>query len=344
MASTTSSLSSADHGEISTISTVHRDIVECNILRRLDGLSITSLGCTSSYFNTISSEDSLWRQICTSTWPSVNHQRVQRLISNAPDGHRRLFSDCFPSLTPHDQSRNFVPPMIPSDLISAVDIWYQKKLIFSRVLETKTKSTEFLESPFRVDVIDPKDVLPATPVKMDQCNDDTWLSLGELEENLTLSWIIYDPNTKKSANFSSTRPVTSERHWIPGEFDVQYATVLGCEQDGYVECKIVVTCSGLEHGELRVSEACMRVQNIDGKYLNGKISISSLMNAIEFGKRTTSYENGGKKIHEEYLRRKKLRWEKRLLKERVFGIACSVGGVYVVMLLFFLIATCNFFI
>ncbi|KAK9727032.1 hypothetical protein RND81_05G253700 [Saponaria officinalis] len=347
MASTTTPLSAIDLDEFGTILSVHREIVERNILSRLDGLSLTSLRCTSLNFKALSSEDSLWRRICTSTWPSLNDPRVQRLITAVPNGYRRLFSDSFPLLTPHEQPRDSVHSSLPSDLISAVDIWYQNKLLFSRVIETKTNSSEFLHSQFRVDLLDPKEVLPAARVKIGQYNDDSWLSVRELEENLTLSWIIYDPNTNMSANFSTTRPVSSERHWMPGEYDVKYATILGCEQVGYEECKIVVTCGGLEHGELQVREICMRVQNMDGKYLIGKKGLSSLMKAIEFGKRKNNFENEGKKMHEGHLRRKKVRWEKKVWKEKAFEIVCGVGGVcvvYGVVFLFYIIVRYKFVI
>ncbi|XP_074289405.1 putative F-box protein At2g36090 [Silene latifolia] len=330
MASTTTLLSNTDHGETSVISAVHRDIIERNVLTRLDGLSLAALSCTSSYFYMLSSEDSLWRKICNSAWPSVNHPHVHRLISAVPNGHRRFFSDSFPLLTPLKQVRNPNCPTLPSEIISAVDIWYQDKLIFSRVLESETKSGEFLRSPFRVNLLDPKKIHPVTRVKKGR-DGDTWLTISELEENLILSWIIFDPVTQKSANFSSISPISSEKkHWNPGEYDIEYATILVCERVGYVECKVVVTCRGLDHGELQVKEACLQVKDMDENYLNGKESLRCLVNAIEFGKRKARrIGKEGKNMHEEYLKMKRLRWDKRISRARVLGIACS-GGVALV--------------
>lgn len=312
MASATTDTSGA-----AVISAVPRDVIETHILSRLDGLTLAVFSSTSSYFHSLSSHDTLWRKICVSTWPSIDHPRVLQLISQFSNGHRGFFSDSFPLIFAHDQLRNLNRPSLPSELISAVDLWYDNRLIFSRVLETKTGSLRFQRSPFRVDLFDPKGGVP-TGVKIDNWDDDTWRK--GLEENLTLSWIIIDPTRKRAANISTLRPVSSEKHWLTGEVRLEFGPVMGCDR-----VELGVTCGGgRADGELHVREACMQVEDMDGKWLNGKDSLWILVKAMEFGERRRS-ENEGRKRHGEYLERKRRRRERKVSVERVLDMLSVVG-------------------
>ncbi|AET01795.2 F-box protein [Medicago truncatula] len=64
--------------------------------------------------------NNLWRNICTSKWPSLMDPIVNDVISTFPGGYSSFFSDAFPSLHHHTNSHRSYPP--PPELIHAIDI------------------------------------------------------------------------------------------------------------------------------------------------------------------------------------------------------------------------------
>ncbi|KAA8549913.1 hypothetical protein F0562_001597 [Nyssa sinensis] len=212
-------MTTVNQGGGSTISAIHSDILQTHIFTRLDGPTLASAGCVSSQLHALCTQEKLWRDICNHTWPSTNDPRINRLISTFPAGHRSFFSDSFPTLDHHHHRRsqlNSNRPSPTSELISAVDIYYHDKLIFSKVQETEAVTGWFLCSPFRLDLLGEKETVP-TQVKF-VGEEDTWRS--NLQENLTLSWIVIDPTGKRAANFSSLRPVSVQQHWLTGQIEI----------------------------------------------------------------------------------------------------------------------------
>ncbi|XVF19665.1 hypothetical protein REPUB_Repub11eG0130600 [Reevesia pubescens] len=313
-----------------TIATVHPDIIQSHILTRLDGPSLASFACASSQLHALSTDVNLWQNICSSTWPSINHPRLREIISTFPSGHRSFFSDSFPFPDPQPLKLDVNTLTLPMELISAVDIYYQNKIIYSKVEEMKTSSSWFLCSPFRVDLLDPKDCTP-TPVKyFGGIKDDTWLK--HLEENLSLSWIVIDPIRKKAVNMSSRRAVSVQRHWLTGDVQVRFGTVMeGDERRGsfreLVECGVVVTCGGKEGGEMQVREVCMVMEDMEGKGLNGKDSLVILKGVMQNERRKKRNENEGKEKYEDFEERKRERKEKKQRKERALDLVCITIGV-----------------
>jgi hypothetical protein len=101
---TTKSFTTVDQGGATAISDVHHDIIQTHILTRLDGPTLATTACASSHLHALSTEEELWRNICSATWPSIDHPRVRHVISSFPGGHRSFFSDSFPALdhrSPH---------------------------------------------------------------------------------------------------------------------------------------------------------------------------------------------------------------------------------------------------
>ncbi|GLU19149.1 hypothetical protein SLE2022_354140 [Rubroshorea leprosula] len=149
-----------------TLFTVHPDIIQTHILIRLDGRTLVAVACVSSQLHHLSAEENIWREICSAIWPSVNHPSVRYIISTFPSGHRSLFSDSFPLLDHRplkkQKAANF--PTLEAELISAVDIYYQDNLIYSKVKEMDTATGWFLYSPFRIDLLDQKESVP-TPIQ-----------------------------------------------------------------------------------------------------------------------------------------------------------------------------------
>ncbi|KAL5714205.1 hypothetical protein ACHQM5_016196 [Ranunculus cassubicifolius] len=301
---------SADEDGATSISSVHPDIISSHILNRLDGPSLACLSSASSQLHTLSDEDTLWREVCHSTWPSSNHIRMRQLISNFPNRHRSLFSDSFPLLItfprPPPEKLQSCPSPAPMELISAVDIRYKDKLIFSEVQETPIHSRIFHCSPFRIDLLDPKDVVP-TPV---QLSEDISQNLGE---DLTLSWIMVIG--QKAANFSSCRPVSVHKHWLTEDINLKFATILSVEQELDVLCEITVTFEK----EMEISEVSMHVEDMDGNALNGESTLEILQRAILTGdrikdrskERTERYLNYMKKTRE---RKMRTQWRSTLYK------------------------------
>ncbi|GAV78262.1 hypothetical protein CFOL_v3_21730, partial [Cephalotus follicularis] len=320
-----------------TISIVHPDIIQTPILTRLDGPTLAAAACATSQLHALSIQEKLWQDICSSTWPSVNDPRVRHVISTFPSGYRSFFSDSFPALD--DQQQRQLPSIHPaSKLISAVDIYYQDRLIFSKVEETETVNSWFMCSPFRVDLLDPKEsVSVSTPVQqtpIHQFNDDTETLLNNIEDNMTLSWILIDPTQKRAVNLSSRRPVSVERHWLTGEVQVHFATIMAGDgrwgsSEEYVECGVVVTCGVKEGGGgMHLSEVSLQVEDMEGKSLNGRDSLVILGGAMESGKRRKEKErNEGKERFEEFMDRKMERKERMVKRERVLDMVCVSIGI-----------------
>lgn len=356
----------AEDGGATGFSDLHPDIIEAHILTRLDGPTLASTSCSSTTLHQLSSENHLWSRVCHSTWPSTAAARISHVISTFPDGgHRNFFSQSFSlplseNKQIHDlesvnlsslrsimhiilvnffcvrmfdrnrklwfqhtnstENRSSSPP----ELISAVDIHYQNKAIFSSVEETETTSSWFQSSPFRIDMVDPKEVI-STPIK--HPNDDD--TCTDLIEHMTLSWILIDPIGRRSINLSSFKSVSVQRHWLTGEVQVRFTSILTVDQKrGHVQCEIVVTCVGSEVGELQVKEVSLEVEDMDETHLNGMESLVILQKVLE-GKRGNGTKRGeiGRKRYKEFLEMRRERKEKKLRREGALDSICVAFGI-----------------
>ncbi|CAN0916873.1 F-box protein At2g27310 [Linum grandiflorum] len=314
------------------ISSVHPDILRSHILNRLDGQSLASLSCASPDLRSLSADDHLWRNICTATWPSVNHPKLASLILSFNHGYRSFFSDSFPAVQTRveDPTR---PVSTPGLLISAVDVYYGDKPIFSKVIETETATGWFLTAPFRIDALESKEVVP-TGVRE---NREEWLR--QLEENLRVSWIVIDPVKRRAANFSSGGAVAVRRHWFTGEAQVKFSTAAGEEEGG--ECGVMVTCGGEEEGgEVHVREVYLGMEDMEGRSLTGEGSLGILEAAVggggRRGRRMTREE--GKERYEKFVERKREMKRRVERREKLLDTVCVVCGI-----LFFLAFLCFLF-
>jgi hypothetical protein len=228
------------------------------------------------------------------------------------------------------------PPPPLSEVVSAVDIHFNNKLIFSKVEETETITGWFKCSPFRIDLLDPKDVVPTGiqhPDDNDKCTD--------LMKDMRLSWMMIDPIRRLSVNLSSQSPVSVQLHWLSGEVQVQFASILAVDQKGHVQtvqCVIEVTCGGSEGGEMQVKEVSMQVEDMDGMHLNGKDSLVILQRAMEGKKgKGKNREEEGRRRYVEYSHLQKERRERRLRNEGTLDILCVTFGVSIFAAICFLI-------
>ncbi|XP_022743943.1 probable F-box protein At2g36090 [Durio zibethinus] len=333
-------MNTVDQDIAAAISTIHPDIIETHILTRLDGPTLASASCSSTQLRALASHENLWTNICHSMWPSTTSPRVFHVISNFPNGSSSFFSDAFPlAMEPVSFGNSSENPNLPSELISAVDIYYKKELIFSKVVETETVTAWFKCSPFRVDLLGPKEAFSTRiphPDTEDTCRD--------LEEGMELSWIVIDPIGKRAMNLSSQRPVTIQWHWLSGDVQVKFASVVTGGRSGaateLVQCGVVVTCGGSARGEMHVREVSLQVEDMDGMYLKGRDSLVILKRGLE-GKRgkVKKKEEERKKEFLEFLERKRERKEKKIMREGILDMLCVAFGVmaFASSVLFFLL-------
>ncbi|KAF7823207.1 F-box protein [Senna tora] len=279
----------------STISAVHPDVIQTQILNRLDGATLASAACASSHLRGLCNDDTLWRNICTATWPSLHDPRVRHVVSGFPGGHRSLFSDSFPTLHHVDDHPDRSFPTASDHWISAVDLYYRDTPIFSKVIRTETRTGWFGSSPLWIDLLDPNELVP-TPLVYAR-KDEDWMRQRHLEENLSVSWILIDPTRNRAANLSSRKAVSAKRNWFSRDLELVYAVVIACEGRAareWVQCNIKVTCCGEAGGEMHVREVSLMVEDTEGRNICGEESMVILQRAIENGKRERVKEEEAK--------------------------------------------------
>ncbi|CAI9105695.1 OLC1v1004678C1 [Oldenlandia corymbosa var. corymbosa] len=328
------------------ITEVHPDIIQTHILTRLDGPTLASASCASSRLHDLCIEENLWKRICNDNWPATADPSVQQIISTFPAGHRSFYSDSFPALPDPkrhpgqrrrpESSGEMIGKIETRELVSAVDIHYGDQLLYSKVVTTEASSGWFMCSPFRIDLLDPKEIVP-TSVKLDVEGEEE-KTMKSVEENMRLSWILIDPVKKRAVNMSSIRPVEVRRHWLTGEIQVRYSTVMACAANtagssagGFVNCKIMVTCgAGKESGDLQVKEVSMQVEDMEGKIISGKDSLVILQEGMD-GKRRKVEVGEEKRMYELFLESRREWRERKQSRERRLDMVCIATGVSIFM-------------
>ncbi|XP_057438864.1 probable F-box protein At2g36090 [Lotus japonicus] len=299
------------------ISDIHADIIEAHILTGLDGPGLASVASTCTHLKALSVQAHLWANICRTTWPTTNNPRVRHFISTLPNASRSFFADSFPAATATatTESKTVNLDRTP-ELISAVDIFHGDRLVLSRVVETETESGWFRCSPFRVDLLDPKDTVE-TGVEYPRSEE----ACGDLKEELRLSWIVIDPNGGRAVNVSSGEAVTVRRHWLSGEVQARFATVVGGGEIGSAKeaalCSVTVTFGW----EMQVKEVSFQMEDMDGMQLSGRDSLGILQRLLE-GKRGKLREEGRRNGYMEFMKRKEERKERKVRAERRLDILC----------------------
>ncbi|XP_073146946.1 F-box protein At2g27310-like [Henckelia pumila] len=303
-----------------SITVVHPDIVQSHILKRLDGAALASTSCASVHFQSLCNEDQLWQRICNSTWPSTAHPAVRSAVSAFPSAHRSLYSDSFPSF--HNCRDRTCSPET-SELISAVDIYYDNKPVYSKVLRTETLSSWFMSSPFRLELLNPKETVPFPTPPGGACREIA-------KERLRVSWILIDPANKRAVNVASQKAVEARLLWISEDLQLRYATVASDSRGNSVQCAVVVNCGG---AELEVKEVSMQVEDMEGKIVGGRDSLVILRGAM-VGERKRSDVDLEREIHELFRRNKEDFRERKLRRERGLDMAFIVTGLSFFFLFF----------
>ncbi|KAG2331884.1 hypothetical protein Bca4012_018546 [Brassica carinata] len=337
-------MDSVEHRIGDSISTLHPDIIQTQILTRLDGPTLASTATTSSYLQTLCNEQKLWREISTTTWPSINDSRVVQAISSFPSGYRSFFADSYPFTEYTWLSEKQDPPT--TGLISSVDLYYRGELIYSKVQEMETENGKagwFLSAPFRVDLLDEKESVQ-TRIRYPGGDYEAWVR--NMEESMELNWIVIDPIKKRAANISSRKAVSAKRNWLTGDLEIRFSTVVA-ETAGNkkaAEVSVVVSCGSAETwkevdeevgGEVHVRDVRLQVEDIEGKCLKGRDSLVILQGMLE-GKRCCKDGGGqrrGKGRYEEYVEMKTHLREKKERREKAQDTICMIFGFSLFVLL-----------
>ncbi|KAK4792302.1 hypothetical protein SAY86_022737 [Trapa natans] len=334
-----------DVGTAASISSVHPDVIRAHILTRLDGPTLATLTCASPEMRALSSDDGLWQDICTSTWPSTRDPLARRVIASFSSGHRSFFSDSYPLLhrwnPPKQRPRRHNRPSPATELISAVDIFYKDEVIFSKVHVTETESGWFRSSPFRIDMVGQKETVVTSISRNPAEDEDEWMK--HLEENMKMSWIVMDAGKKRAVNLSSRNPVSVLRHWLTGEVLVKYATVVAGEPRRGSAAEVVQFAATVTFGAGKskgssggggggggeweeVTEVNIQVEDMEGRILDGRDSLVILTAAMESGRRMQR-EATAKEGFEEFEEMKRERKRRQHRAERALDMACIVAGV-----------------
>lgn len=247
-----------------------------DILRRLDGPTLATAACTCAAFCSISREERLWENVCSSMWPSTNREDVKSLIASI-GGFRKFYADCFPLIVNKEVSKyrwnkyleypeewteaeyygdiDEFESISPSDFVSIVDIRYKDKAICSKVLwgipNANGFNGWFYNCPFRIDLLtyatrdddgegevtlSVSDGLP--PIfSMEKERKDGKL-WKELRDGLRLSWIVVNKKIKQAANLASWSPLGGQRHWpTDKDFVIRFGSVLPAKD--ILPCQVV---------------------------------------------------------------------------------------------------------
>ncbi|KAG9147977.1 hypothetical protein Leryth_003559 [Lithospermum erythrorhizon] len=296
-----------------SFTTLHPDIIQSHILNKLDGTSLASTSCVSTELNNLINAENLWKNCCSNQWPSSLDPLVQPHITN----HRFFFSDASSSVhnlhLGHPVGDVLCSSQSPKmkNLISAVDIFYEDKLIFSRVIATESSASWLSCSPFKIDILEPKEVFP-TSVKI---TGDDRNCMAEMEKSLKLSWILIDGDSNRALNVSSMCPVSVCRHWLTGDIKVKYATVVPDRRnrdggEALMQCGVVVSCK--EGEEMHVKEVSLLVEDDEGLVLYGNEGLEIVQEVIK-GERSVKNSNEERKRYEKF---DKLKSDLSEMKER----------------------------
>ncbi|KAK9070281.1 hypothetical protein SSX86_010681 [Deinandra increscens subsp. villosa] len=322
-----------------TLRDIHPDIIRQHLLPKLDGRSLSSAATASSDLHALCSDEALWADISKSTWPSITHPRVNRLISTFPAGHRSFFQDSFPDLftdvTRH-QSYSFTSkqpdgatssyPTSSEPFISAVDIRYQNDVVYSKVQFTEA-TIDFLSSALRVEVNDDPTRIQSgsgqspgisrpIDLKVDDLSGADEATLSHLKDSLKLSWIVIDPTRKRACNLSSVKAVSARQDWMSNETVVRYVTVLpGVDPDEMVQCKIEVVL-GVSSDGLHVKHVVLKVMDLKCRCLNGREFLVIIKGAFLEENNVRRKVMDDKKRWRSYIELKEVKREKKV-RERI---------------------------
>nr|CAB3463121.1 unnamed protein product [Digitaria exilis] len=288
------------------------------VLRRLDGASLAALGCASTTFRDLAADPDAWRALCLALCPSLRD--VPSADDHHKDHHRRLFADAFPfpAMSPASSPLVGGGDGLPTRLVSAVDLHHRGACIMSRVVETDAASGWFHGAPFRVDALVQEGFSsPAGPIT---------------PADLSLSWVLIDPDSGRAVNASSRRPVAVDRRWLTGETVARFAVVLA----GGVALDAAVTCDE-RFGHVREVSLC--IEDGEGGGVSGRGGLAVVAAAMAGARQGRGAEEEARVRYEEFVKGREARKERKARREGIVDLCCSGVGAaafvgFLVMLTF----------
>ncbi|KAH9294201.1 hypothetical protein KI387_040594 [Taxus chinensis] len=311
------------------------DII-AEILRKVDGSTLAIAASSSSGLMSIAFQEWLWENLCSSLWPSTQKEEVKQLISSL-GGFRTFYGYCFPLLNvcckhsilnfKKDYHEIFsvgveysgeevvvvvdddVPVSSSKDLVSLVDIHYNNKSIYSKVISEEgmshfhcRSSSLFPLSPFLIDLLCNCDgAIPSISIKVvhDREKDVDSKKIALLKM-MKLSWILINTRTKRAVNLSSWKPLEVRRTFWGREndFTVRFGSILPARYDSPLEiiaCNITVSCRVVDHGyetmNLQINEITVRLEDVLGYEVNEREGFFAIDRAMKWGKRSKRHDD-----------------------------------------------------
>ncbi|XVE58191.1 hypothetical protein DITRI_Ditri04bG0150600 [Diplodiscus trichospermus] len=244
-----------------------RDLLD-EIFVRLDGSTLASAACTCSDLQGLARDQSLWKQLCHSTWPSTALNEARHLISpSAMDGFDKFYADSFPLIL-HDKDASDFPIkthiISPSNFASFVDVYYSNKCILSSVLDGIPSAAEFsgddetsdlmrwlLNCPFKLVLLDvdyDEGIEDGSELQSannaygyNQIEAPSIISIeqkgkspnhcNELVEGLRLSWVLLDKKRGRAVNLSSWKPLLVKKIWTTdGDYTIHFGCIVPVDE------------------------------------------------------------------------------------------------------------------
>ncbi|KAK2424800.1 F-box protein [Trifolium repens] len=289
------------------------DIITFLILPHLDGKTLIILSSVSSkFYNLICknyNSENLWRNICTSTWPSLLTTRkvpdfLCNRISTFPGGYRTFFSNAFPTI--HSPLNIIInPPPSPHPNIRfyyAVDIFlHGQPYPFCSHASQPIQTFEFLNTRnpsvngrgFEFGLYRPRHESKEF-IKVKKQGYEEYL-----KQNLTFSCVVIETNVTKRAGSLFTpgcKPVSVQPAWMRGRVNVVFETLLPSLSNLYTQmviCRTKVECDWLGDAEDKfcVKSVCSTFTDMNGKPVKHKHAIIIILNAIVNGERKNNKQN-----------------------------------------------------
>ncbi|KAH9317524.1 hypothetical protein KI387_019293 [Taxus chinensis] len=305
------------------MSILNSDII-AEILKRVDGSTLATTACSSSAFKSIAFQEWLWENLCSSLWPSTQKSEIKQLISSL-GGFRKFYGYCFPLLSVcckhpvidcnEDYHENFngegvdldAVPVSSSDLVSLLDIHFNNKTIYSKVISADDLGHFHCKSC---------SIFPLFPFLTDHlCNCDgniPSISINDMEREkdvdsrktflldmMRLSWIVINKRTKRAVNLSSWRPLQARKsYWgCDNDFTVRFGSILPGDRNTLslelIASNIVVSCRvrGDQTMNLQINEISMQLEDVVGNQVNESEGHLAIERAMKWERRSKEQEH-----------------------------------------------------
>ncbi|GLJ55212.1 hypothetical protein SUGI_1184710 [Cryptomeria japonica] len=325
------------------------------ILGRVDGITLANAGCVSSEFRSIARQENMWEEACSNLWPSTVDTDVKQLISSSLGGFRNFYANCFPCIAYESSEKDFncsemkkicddsleLHSCDPSDFVSLVDVWYMDKIVYSKILWGIPNACNvedwFCNRPFRVDFVDFWDLDNEDPTTEDgfptvvsfdkvRMEDKSW---GKLMENFRLTWILINRRTGEAANLSSWRPLLGEM-FSDTDFFMQFGSLLPAQnilpfKDVQCIIAIKIRLSKDYHGNMKITELGMQVEDMMGGRVNGRNSLVILERALSCRKSKEHHQIF--QSYQKYLSQQRKLKEAMVRNEGVLDTLCTLSAI-----------------